>query len=333
MILLYTIKELATARLTHSKTNLKAVAPELLLLLGNIYVKKVTVWKTFLEEGGDDEGGALESIEQSLLSLRVLRRLIVAGYEFPNRHGELQNVWSVICVQFGQMFSFVVQGSSSINNAVANLVEKHLIQMAKLHLDMAKTHPAGFALLSDPIVLVQLYWKIVTCVSENFGSDTPTPSAKIGNDGDVDENEMTILEKLCLKGLLILRACVRMVFNPAHTFKYQQPEDKDEKRRSVELIKEKLLTDTFVCDLTVLLVTRFFVFRLRDLREWEEEPEEWERREEGDGDIWEYSIRVCAEKLFLDLAINNKDVLVEPLLQFFYKGAGVFHDTYFHSTC
>ena len=70
------------------------------------------------------------------------------------------------------------------------------------------------------------------------------------------------------------------------------------------------------------VITRFFVFRASDLRDWEEEPEEWEKREEsGESDDWEFSIRSCAEKLFLDLAINYKAILVEPLLRVFYTVA------------
>ena len=329
LLLLYTIKELSTGRLIRSRANLQAVAPEILQLLGNIYAKKISVWKRYLDEGGDDEGRALESSEQSLISLRILRRLIISGYEFPNRHNEIQIFWSALCTQFGNMFLFVLQNSSSVNNVVAVSVEKHLLQMAKLHLEMARCHPAGFALLSDPIILVDLYWKIVNCVSENFGSNTATPSTKIGTDCDVENEDMTILEKLCLKGLLILKACVKMGFDSAHTFKFQRPEDKDEKRRSVELIKKDLLKENFVRDLAVTLVTRFFVFRLRDLRDWEEDPEEWEQREEGEGDFWEYSIRSSAERLFLDLAINHKSILLEHLLGFFYKAAGTSHPTHF----
>lgn len=316
-----------------SRANLQAVAPQIFQLLCNIYVKKLAVWRKFLAEGGGDEGGAMESIEQSLISLRIIRRLIIAGYEFPHRNIELRNFWDLIFQQFGDLFSFVLRNSPSTDTGFEILVERHLLQMAKLHLNMATSHPAGFALLSDPMHLLFLYWKIVTCVSENFGSNIPTPSTKIGTDGDAEDDVMTISEKLCLKGLLILRACVRMIFSPVHTFKYQHPEDKDEKKLSLKVMKESFFAESTVRDLTVMLVTRFFVFRSKDLRDWEEEPEEWEKKEEGEGDSWEYSIRSCAEKLFLDLAINYKGILLEPLLGIFHEASGPFHVAFFHLVC
>lgn len=67
-------------------------------------------------------------------------------------------------------------------------------------------------------------------------------------------------------------------------------------------------------------MSRYFVFRPSDLRQWEEEPDEWERREDMEGDDIEFSIRSCSERLFLDLAINFKN-LVQPLLQVFYSVA------------
>ena len=129
------------------------------------------------------------------------------------------------------------------------------------------------------------------------------------------------MEKLSLKGLLLIRACAKMVYSPSQTFKYQNAEDKIEKKDSIALMQTELLSNTLIGEVMETLVTRFFVFRPRDLREWEEEPDEWERREEGEGDVWEFSIRSCAEKLFLDLVINNKDLLTKPLLNVFYTVA------------
>src|ERR1700739_114284 len=85
LILLHIIKELTKIRLQKSRANFQSIAPEILNAVGQIYVGKVQGWKAFLERGGEDEGGALDNIEQSLLAIRVIRRLVVAGYEFPNR--------------------------------------------------------------------------------------------------------------------------------------------------------------------------------------------------------------------------------------------------------
>ena len=272
-----------------------------------------------MRQGGNDEGGALQSIEQSLLALRVLRRLLIAGYDFPNRHTEMQEFWKILTTQLGDMLWLVLH-DASLHSNVKQLIEKHLIQIAKLHLEMARAHPAGYALLPGSTDLARAYWGLIVQFGANFGSRTPLPSADIGSDGDADDETTSVMEKITLKGLLLLRACAKMVFNPQQTFKYQHAEDKDEKHRSTALMKDNLLTAQFVTVAMETLVTRFFVFRARDLQEWEEQPEEWERREEGE-DAWEFSIRSCAEKLFLDLVINHKDLLLQPLLYVFQNVA------------
>ncbi|KAL9596999.1 MAG: hypothetical protein Q9219_005425 [cf. Caloplaca sp. 3 TL-2023] len=317
LILLEVIKELSTARIQRTRSSLQAAALEVLQVLGGIYVDKVQVWMNFFQHGGDDEGGAISSVGQSLLALRVLRRVLVAGWDFPNRSPEVQHTWSLLIHHFKEMLSLATDETSSLHGHIRLLVEKHLRQIAKLHQNIAKDHPAGFALLPDSIHLVSAYWGLTSRFGESFGSHT---SQVVGGDGGDDDDErgtVPIMEYLSLKGLLLLRSCVRMVFNPTQTFRFQQSQDKEEKAHARDLIKDSLLTNDFVQTMMQTLVTRFFVFRPRDLRDWEEEPEEWERREEGEADIWEFSIRSCAEKLFLELMLNYKTQLVEPLLSVF----------------
>lgn len=324
LILLYTIKELATGQLRRIKDNLHNVAPEILEVLVRIYSDKVAQWEAFIRNGSGDDDRFRYAAERSLLALRILRRLIIAGYDFPNRDIVVQRFWSQLSLQLDECLSFVLQGSLSANADARSLIEKHLIQIAKFHLEMVKVHPAGFALLPNAVDLARAYWSLIFRFSKTFGSQTPMPTEKIGHDGDADEEKPGISEELSLKGLLLLRGCLKMVFSPAQTFKYQHAEDKDEKKRSVELMKKALFTESFVREIMETIVTQFFVFRSRDLRDWAEEPEEWERREEGEGDVWEFSIRSCSEKLFLDLVINFNNLLVEPLLSFFANVAGNF---------
>lgn len=272
LILLYIIKELSTAKLQRSRASLQSAAPNIVEVVGNIYVGRVETWITFLTTGGDDEGEALESIEISLLALQVLRRLIVSGYDFPNRHAEIRDIWKILVSHFGQMLA-LVQESSRLSRAKSRkLIENHLIQISKLHINMVQSHPVGYALLPDSTGLSKAYWGLARQFGETLGSQTPNSSAKIGSDGDAEEGEgPSTMEKLTLKGLLLIRACLKMVFNPVQTFKYQKNEDKEERKTSKDLMRNDLLSGGFAREVMETLVTRFFVFTARDLKEWEEE--------------------------------------------------------------
>ena len=321
LILLYIVKELSTARLQRSRASLQSATPEIFSVLSGIYVKTVYQWRTFLEKGGEDEGGALDAIEQSLMIIKILRRLLIAGYEFPNRNSEVQTFWTIVKDQFADFFGITMR-ESSISLDVQQWIEKHLLQLSKLHLEMARVHPAAFVLLPDSMGLVRAYQNIIAQLSLENTLHTQGVTAKIRSDGDVEGSEKSLLEKLSLKGLLLVRACVKMVFSPAQTFKYRHKEEKEEQKEAAVLIRAELLTEDQVRGMAELIITRLFVFRESDIREWNEEPEEWERREESDGDGWEFSIRPCAEKLFLDLVINFKDILIGPILQVFHGISG-----------
>lgn len=313
LVLLHIVKELSTARLQRSRRDLQSATPEIVHVLGALYAHSVDRWRN-----GPIQDGEL-SMQQSLLSMKILRRLLISGYEHPNRNSEVVIIWQLTQEHLGAFIELVNAGHSSVE-----LVEKHMVQLAKLHHEMSRDHPAAFALLPNSVALVQAYWGLAKGFGEVFGTKeavtSAVASASIGTNGDVNEGKKSD-EKLTLKALLILRACVKMVHNPTQTFKYRTPEDKEEKSHATTLLRSELLRDDFLQELMETLIMRFFVFRASDLKEWEEEPEEWEKREEGDGEDWEFSVRSCSEKLFLDLSINYKSMLVQPLLQVFYSVA------------
>ncbi|KAL4881269.1 armadillo-type protein [Aspergillus karnatakaensis] len=310
IILLQIIKELSTARLSRTRQSLQSMVPEILHVLGGIYVGKVNTWTAALEQGNLGVAGLLETMEQSLVALKVIRRLVVSGFEHPNRDKDASEFWVLTHSQFSRLFTLIT-GSVTLPEEAQKLVEKHLLQLSKLHVEMAKTHAASFALLPNSIPLVQSYWTLVVKLGENY--------SQLGSDGESEGK--TFMEKAGLRALLLLRACSKMAFYPAQTFKYQTAQDKEEKKQAVELIKAQLFTHDFVVHVMELLVTQFFRFRQSDFQEWEEDPEEWERKEEDIAEAWEFSIRSCSEKLFLDLVIHFKDLLVPRLLTVFQSFA------------
>jgi hypothetical protein len=313
LILLYVVKELSTGRLQRTRTSLLSVTPEIFQVLGQIYFEKVGRWRSFIHSGGDDEGGAIEDIEQSLLAIRILRRLLSVGYEFPHREKEVQEFWELIRLGWEDFFQLYEQTKSQLSSDVSALLQKHILQISKLHLQMAKTHPSSFVMLPHSIPLVQMYWTVVKGHGETYAGQTLPAQGEGGS----EENKKPFMEQLCLKALLLIRACLRMVFNPAQTFKYRHPQEKEEKAQSIQRIKTELLTEQTILDWMENIIGYYFVLRPVELAEWEQQPEEWESKEQGDVDDFEFSIRPCSERLFLDLVINYKENLVSPLLQGF----------------
>jgi hypothetical protein len=321
LVLLQVIKELASARLRKSQTALQAVTPEIVFLLSNIYTQKVNQWYEFLTVGGDDEGGAMDAMDSSLLALKILRRLLIAGYEYPNQDKVVRELWAQSQHQFGQLWEIINREPPLVVSPAKDLVEKHLLQLSKLHLEMAKTHPAAFAALPNSVELARAYWGLITKYGDVYGSSTTNFAAETSSEKD-EKDSRVVLEKLSLKGLSLLRACLKMVYKPTPSFVFRTAEIKEEQKASVNIIKTQLLTDELVSEMASVIVTKFFVFRQADLEAWNEDPDQWEIREDAGGDGWEFEVRPCSERLFMDLVINFKHLLVQPLLSFFQSVAG-----------
>jgi len=325
-MLLQVVKELATGRLARTKTSLQSVTPEIFHVLGNIYVDKVNRWQGFLHNGGDGSI-AFDDIQNSLLLIKVIRRLLIAGYEFPNRDSEVTEFWGLVTDKLAQFLQVLSAVGMNMALEFRTLIEKSLTNLSKLHHEMCSTHPAAFVLLPGSMRLVGAYWSLIT----DFGNDYNKPSPlntlfTIGTDGDADPDEKSIGEKLSLKGLQIVRLCVKMVHNPTKSFKYRQPQEKEEMSQATAEVKAELLTDAFVLQALDVLVTKFFVLRQSDLRSWEQEPDEWEKMEEGISEEYDFTIRACAEKAFLDLAIHYKQITVQPLLTALQSIICEYHD-------
>ena len=316
LLLLFSIKEIASAKLRMYQTGLRKVAPRLSQAIFTVYQGLSDRWLTFLQFGGEDEGGALDGIESSLLALRTLRRILTTAFDHPNRDSTLTDIWLALNTQLGKMLHLISGDSDmtlELQDRPKELVERHLMQIAKLHLIMARTYPAAFVLLPGSMELTRSYWKYI----DEFGNSYGKKSSKnftVGMDGDIgDEDEISFPEQFTLKGLLLMRACTKMVFNPTQSFKYPTENDKLEKSQALGIITRNLINRSFACDIMEILVSKFFVFTPRDLKQWEEEPDEWERSQEGMGDDWEFSVRVCSEKLFLETVIYFKADLLPSL--------------------
>jgi len=313
-LMLRIVKELATARLRKSQTALQAVTPELVQFLGKLYTAKTAYWLRLWKEEIGDETTADYAIENSLLALRILRRLVTVGYEQPHTDSLVCSFWSLSQNQFDEFLSGLTP-DSRMTVPYQDLVGKHLIQFTKLHIDMSEMHPASFPALPNTITLVRAYWKFIKDFSQVFAESSGIRQSSSESVSGNAKHEGPIGEKLALKGLLLLRSCIATAHRPVQTFKYRSPEVKELERQAVNTIKEELLTKDMLLDMVQVIISKLFVFRKSDLEAWEEDPENWESQERTEGGAYEWAIRPCAERLLLDLITHYRE-LGEPLLNY-----------------
>lgn len=313
LILLQIVKEQASARLRSARVKFTLLTQELVFLLSEIYSEYVTRWSSSIQ--GPTQN-VEESMECSLLALKSLRRLLVLGYEYPNRSTDVQRFWEYSHIQFGKFFEITTTQLPQVMSPSKMMVEDHIMQLSKLHLTMANEHPAGFSLLPGTLDLIKAYWTLVANFGSSYDSKNHDVSVK-ALQTDIVEIDKPVMERVCLKGLNIMRACIKMVFSPMKTFKYRSDEVKAEQMKATDLIRTQLLSDSLIQQIANLLVTKFFVLRKIDLEAWEEDQEDWEMKEEGGSGAWDFDIRLCSEKLFTDVVINYKHLLMDPLLSYF----------------
>ncbi|KAH8682395.1 armadillo-type protein [Xylariales sp. PMI_506] len=318
LILLRVVKELGTARLRKSQTALQSITPELVYLLGEIYTSSTAVWTSFVTAGQGDGDASVVAMQNSLTAFKTLRRLLIVGFEYPHKDATVQQIWGLSQAQLGQLLE-LVNSDTVLPSPYADLVGKHLMQFTKLHVEMSGSHPASFASLPNSFDLVRSYWELVAKFAQVYAHSGGLQHVSAGEYGADGKSSLQgpLLEKLALKGFLLVRACIRMVNLPQQTFKYRSAEIKEEQAQLLDQVKRDLLKDDFIIQMANVIISNFFVFRKADLEAWEEEPEEWEQREEAQGSAWEWEVRPCAENVLNFLIVHYKHLLLQPLLAYF----------------
>ncbi|KAH9906514.1 putative importin 11 [Xylariomycetidae sp. FL2044] len=316
LILLRIVKELGTARLRRSQTALQSVTPELVYVLGGIYGAKSTAWIGFLSTQQGEQEHAKLAMQNSLMAFKILRRLLIVGYDYPDKDNTVQQVWTFSQTQFAQCLSFASR-DNPFPAPFDELVGKHLLQFAKLHVEMADVHAGSFPSLPNSLDLVRAYWDLVANFAKVYDKSGGIRQGGAPSDDAKPKVQGPLLERLALKGLLLIRFCIRMVYRPKQTIRYRSKEIVEEQKQAIEHVKANLFKDDLVIQMANTIITHLFVFRKADLEAWEEDPQEWEQQEESQGNAYEWEVRPCAEKLFLDLLTYHKPLLLQPLLSYF----------------
>ncbi|SCV03238.1 LAMI_0H06546g1_1 [Lachancea mirantina] len=283
------IKILATARIGRCRPAMQSKVPLVFPLLVRVYVESFRIWTEATIV--DDE--SLSHIQVSYLALKVLRRVVIEGYDFPHRDKAV--------VEFMQMivshFEMLTSNYDSLRKF--NYIEKFVKCYGKLFYYMILASPANFLLL--PCASNALM--AITRILFDRANDVYNENAEITGD---------FWEQVAIRGFLILKKIVNFLQKKG-TVTIKARNDKNEVQLAIQKISTEFFNEGLVTKLVDVLMQWYLKLRPAELENWDIDPEEWINEQLVAS--YEYQIRPCAENFFQDLVNGFRELLVPYLLR------------------
>ncbi|KAL3975687.1 katanin p80 WD40 repeat-containing subunit B1 [Sarotherodon galilaeus] len=257
-------------------------------LASGIYSFACSLWShhtdCFLQQiYARDEAAALSSLERTLLSLKVLRKLTVHGFQEPQQNMEVMGFLNAVFERLKQFLECCRQVGS--DSTCREKLEKTIILYTKVLLDFLEYHPCAFI----PLIQRSLEFAVTYVF---------TPAG-----------EGVTFERFIVQCMNLIKMIVKNdAYKPAKNIDDSKPESLEAHK-----IKTAFFTHPTLTEIGRRLVSHYFLLTEEELAMWEEDPESFAVEETG-GDSWKYSLRPCTEVLFLDIFHNYSQTLTPVLL-------------------
>ncbi|XP_072353063.1 importin-11 isoform X3 [Scyliorhinus torazame] len=239
---------------------------------------------TFLQQICTGDTGAIHSLERTLLSLKVLRKLTVHGFMEPHKNLEVMEFLNAVFERLKQFLECRRQVNQE--NTCSEKLEKTIILFTKVLLDFLDYHPFSF------ISLIQR--SLEFAVSYVF----------------TGAGEGVVFERFIVQCMNLIKMIVKNdAYKPAKNTEESKPETMEAHKIKIYFFSYSTLTE--ICR---RLVSHYFLLTPEELSMWEEDPEGF-AVEEAAGDSYKYSLRPCTEVLFLDIFHEYSQTLTPVLLE------------------
>uniref|UniRef100_A0A5F8GIC7 Importin-11 n=1 Tax=Monodelphis domestica TaxID=13616 RepID=A0A5F8GIC7_MONDO len=258
-------------------------------LASGIYSFACSLWNhhtdTFLQHiSTGDEAAILNSLERTLLSLKVLRKLTVHGFVEPHKNMEVMGFLHGIFERLKQFLE--CSRSIGTDNVCRDRLEKTIILYTKVLLDFLDQHPFSFT----PLIQRSLEFAVSYVFTE------------VG--------EGITFERFIVQCMNLIKMIVKnYAYKPSKNVEDSSPETLEAHK-----IKMSFFTYPTLTEICRRLVTHYFLLTEEELTMWEEDPEGFTVEETG-GDSWKYSLRPCTEVLFIDIFHEYNQTLTPILLE------------------
>ncbi|NXC34166.1 IPO11 protein, partial [Campylorhamphus procurvoides] len=265
-------------------------------LTSSIYSFACSLWNhhtdTFLQQiCAGNEAAAANSLERTLLSLKVLRKLTVHGFVEPHWNAEVMGFLHAVFERLKQF----LECSRSIRpeHICRDRLEKTVILFTKVLLDFLDQHPFSFTAL--------IQRSLEFSVSYVF----------------TEAGEGIVFEQFIVQCMNLIKMIVKnYAYKPSKNIEDSSPETLEAHK-----IKTAFFTYPTLMEICRRLVTHYFLLTKEELTMWEEDPESFTVEETG-GDSWKYSLRPCTEVLFIDIFHEYNQTLTPVLLEMVHSLQG-----------
>ncbi|NXB18435.1 IPO11 protein, partial [Rhagologus leucostigma] len=258
-------------------------------LTSSIYSFACSLWNhhtdTFLQQiCTGDEAAAANSLERTLLSLKVLRKLTVHGFVEPHWNAEVMGFLHAVFERLKQFLE--CSRSIRAESICRDRLEKTIILFTKVLLDFLDQHPFSFTAL--------IQRSLEFSVSYVF----------------TEAGEGVVFEQFIVQCMNLIKMIVKnYAYKPSKNIEDSSPETLEAHK-----IKTAFFTYPTLTEICRRLVTHYFLLTKEELTMWEEDPESFTVEETG-GDSWKYSLRPCTEVLFIDIFHEYNQTLTPVLLE------------------
>ncbi|NXW17304.1 IPO11 protein, partial [Circaetus pectoralis] len=265
-------------------------------LASGIYSFACSLWNhhtdTFLQQVcTGDEAAASNSLERTLLSLKVLRKLTVHGFVEPHWSVEVMGFLHAVFERLKQFLE--CSRSIRAENVCRDRLEKTIILFTKVLLDFLDQHPFSFT----PLIQRSLEFAVSYVFTE--------------------AGEGIVFERFIVQCMNLIKMIVKnYAYKPSKNIEDSSPETLEAHK-----IKTAFFTYPTLMEICRRLVTHYFLLTKEELTMWEEDPEGFTVEESG-GDSWKYSLRPCTEVLFIDIFHEYNQTLIPVLLEMVHSLQG-----------
>ncbi|XP_027527254.1 importin-11 [Neopelma chrysocephalum] len=265
-------------------------------LTSSIYSFACSLWNhhtdTFLQQiCVGNEAAAANSLERTLLSLKVLRKLTVHGFVEPHWNAEVMGFLHAVFERLKQFLE--CSRNIRAENICRDRLEKTIILFTKVLLDFLDQHPFSFTTL--------IQRSLEFSVSYVF----------------TEAGEGIVFEQFIVQCMNLIKMIVKnYAYKPSKNIEDSSPETLEAHK-----IKTAFFTYPTLMEICRRLVTHYFLLTQEELTMWEEDPESFTVEETG-GDSWKYSLRPCTEVLFIDIFHEYNQILTPVLLEMVHSLQG-----------